>query len=134
MLIVQNEVLELKNKLLEEAEASLLQAQEIANLRHLVNGLESVRPQTADVAVQAQPEVCVGTTQTPGEGRQFSMVSPLQTVQRRRRTRALDVTSMARSLVPEGAGVCSVDTNVLRMALLKPTVRHTTLPVCSSGA
>lgn len=120
--------MELKSKLLEEAEASLIQAQEIANLRHLVKGLEAVRPQTADAAVQAQPDVFVGTTQTPGNVRQFSLVSPLPSVQRRRRTQALDVTCMARSLVPEGADVCSVDTNVLRAALLKPTVRHVTLP------
>lgn len=120
---MQGEVSELKNKLLEEAEASLLQAQEIANLRHLVQGLEAVRPQTADAAVQAQPEVSVGTTQTRGGGKKFSLVSPVLSVQARRRAQALDVTCMARSLVPEGADVYSVDTNVMQAALLKPTVR-----------
>ena len=122
MKCMQDEIVALKKKLLEEAESSLLQAHELADLRHVVACLKSVKPKMTDAVVMAQPEVTVSTTQTSSAT--FSLVSPVSQAQARRRAQMLDVTCMARSLVPEGADVCSVDTHVLRAALLKPAVRH----------
>eukprot|EP00892_Ulva_mutabilis_P006383 jgi/Ulvmu1/4116/UM019_0095.1 len=116
-----DKVISLENQLVQEAGASLLQAQELANLRHMVDCLKAAKPQTANAAVMAKPQVSVGISQTAMDVKQFPLVSPVSTAQARRRAQALDVTCMARSLVPEGAGVCSVDTNVLNAALLKPT-------------
>jgi hypothetical protein len=121
----------------------LLAAQEINELKALVALLQRCKPETADFACTAAPEVadaeCTAAPETAdvavglGTGTKWdNLMSPVTAARARRRT-DLGVTRLACDMVPEGVDVHSLDTDVLRLGLIKPTVRFPGhLPYCMS--
>lgn len=118
---LQEDNLNLKAQVLDEGHMVMLATQEINELKSLIEVLRAGKPTTADFGCTAAPEtadVACGL----GKGAQWDgMLSPIAAARARRRT-DLGVNRLACDLVPEGVDVQSLDTAVLRLGLIKPTV------------
>jgi hypothetical protein len=112
----------LKQTLLEAATEQMLMEQELCDAQHIIGtyeadtadaGVQTVEVATATLAVQADAAAAHGffAPERPTESRVV------------RRSAALGITGLAHEVVPEGVGPESVDTRVLGIGLLKPTVR-----------
>lgn len=128
--------MKLKELVMDEGHMVMLATQEVNELKAIVDMFRAGQPSTAEVGCCAAPETadagCSAAPQTAdvavglGKGAKWdSFLSPVAAA-RARRCKDLGVNRLACDLVPEGVDVHSLDTHVLRLGLIKPSVRSPT--------
>lgn len=114
----QLENCELKRTLLKAATEQMLVEQDLVDAHAIISSFQNAK---VDAEVQTK---AVDTASCAVQATNAFEAPPRPTVSRvLRRSQRLDITGVAHELVPEGVGVESVDTHVLRAGLLKPSVR-----------